>query len=243
MLERFGELIRDLVEAVASCCLALLERLLERPGYAAQYDREDPEGQARLENIQELLTAAQEFTEASEWETAEELLTAFLDHVSLVADIDEWSGEKGVSLMTPTRPRASSSRLSRRVRARRRLLPHFNASGTEDDVEEERRLLYVGMTRAKRRLLLSSCRRRRIAGRYQDQMESPFLLELPAEELEVSESPELFAGPRMSGVYTFYERKQPSFDVPDYEPVDGEARGQRGSPPPPSVRSGPRRRG
>ena len=55
------------------------------------------------------------------------------------------------------------------------LLPHFNSQGAREDIEEERRLLYVGMTRARERLFLTCCRRRRIAGRYQDQAESPFL--------------------------------------------------------------------
>src|SRR5262249_21907235 len=76
------------------------------------------------------------------------------------------------------------------------LLPHFNSQGAPEDVEEERRLLYVGMTRARERLLLTCCRRRRIAGRYQDQLESPFLAELPGELLDVSQSPALFEAPR-----------------------------------------------
>jgi DNA helicase-2/ATP-dependent DNA helicase PcrA len=228
-LEHFGEMIRDLVRAAGELPLpALLERLLERSGYAAQYDREDPEGQARLENIQELLTAAQEFTEAAEWQGAEDLLTAFLDHVSLVADIDEWSTEKGISLMTLHSAKGLEFSVVAVAGLEEGLLPHFNASGTDDDIEEERRLLYVGMTRAKRRLLLSACRRRRIAGRYQDQQESPFLLELPADVLEVSESPDLFAGPRLSGVYTFYDRRQPGFADASYEPLGGDVRrGQR----------------
>jgi len=228
-LERFGELIRDLARAVDELPLpALLDRLLERSGYAGQYDRDDPEGQARLENIQELLTAAQEFTEATEWKEPGDLLTAFLDHVSLVADIDEWSAEKGVSLMTLHSAKGLEFSVVAVAGLEEGLLPHFNAGGTEDDVEEERRLLYVGMTRAKRRLMLSACRRRRVAGRYQDQQESPFLLELPAEALEVSESPDLFAGPRLSGVYTFYERRQPTFPDSGYEPAGGEVRrGQR----------------
>jgi DNA helicase-2/ATP-dependent DNA helicase PcrA len=93
------------------------------------------------------------------------------------------------------------------------LLPHFNAQGTRDDVEEERRLLYVGMTRAEERLILTSCRRRRIAGRYQDQIPSPFLEEIPAHLMTVSESPSLFQrGPaagnrRLGGVYSFFGRE------------------------------------
>ncbi len=72
------------------------------------------------------------------------------------------------------------------------ILPHFNAQAHQDDVEEERRLLYVGMTRAEQRLMLTTCRRRRVAGRYQDQTPSPFLEEIPARFLTVEESPEIY---------------------------------------------------
>lgn len=95
------------------------------------------------------------------------------------------------------------------------LLPHFNSQDSPEDIEEERRLLYVGMTRAKERLLLSTCRRRRIAGRYQDQLESPFLAEIPAEGMVVHESPSLFAGARTDGVYRFFDRKNPRPYVED----------------------------
>jgi DNA helicase-2/ATP-dependent DNA helicase PcrA len=93
------------------------------------------------------------------------------------------------------------------------LLPHFNAQGAREDVEEERRLLYVGMTRAEDRLMLSACRRRRVAGRYQDQMESPFLAEIPQHLLHATQSPTLFSdAPRYSdsraasSVYGFFGR-------------------------------------
>jgi DNA helicase II / ATP-dependent DNA helicase PcrA len=92
------------------------------------------------------------------------------------------------------------------------LLPHFNSQGARENLEEERRLLYVGMTRARERLYLTSCRRRRIAGRYQDQLESPFLGEVPEELLIVTRSPELFGYERFSpqfsqqsaGIYSFF---------------------------------------
>jgi DNA helicase-2/ATP-dependent DNA helicase PcrA len=84
------------------------------------------------------------------------------------------------------------------------LLPHYNAGGRPEDVEEERRLLYVGMTRARERLLLSCCRRRRIAGRYQPQLESRFLAEIPAELVEATQSPTLFWSERTRPVYAFF---------------------------------------
>ena len=100
------------------------------------------------------------------------------------------------------------------------LLPHFNTGGSQEEIEEERRLLYVGMTRAKERLFLTTCRRRRIAGRYQDQEESPFLLEVSAEDLDVSESPELFYDRRTQGAYKFFGRQTPQDVVSDRHGCD-----------------------
>jgi DNA helicase-2/ATP-dependent DNA helicase PcrA len=94
------------------------------------------------------------------------------------------------------------------------LLPHFNSQGGRDDIEEERRLLYVGMTRARELLYLTCCRRRRIAGRYQDQAESPFLQELPDQLLEIKYSPNLYAQERYSeraqDVYSFFGGGRPT---------------------------------
>ena len=91
------------------------------------------------------------------------------------------------------------------------LLPHFNAQATDEELEEERRLLYVGMTRARKRLALTTCRRRMVAGRWQDRLPSPFLGELPEELLAVETSPELFAPdrgrPGTDSVRSFFERK------------------------------------
>jgi DNA helicase-2/ATP-dependent DNA helicase PcrA len=223
-LRAFGELVKGLRKEAEELPLpALLDLLLARTGYAAMYqDKRDPESEARLENVRELLSAAQEFTESVAADpgrhgevASDDLLTAFLDHVSLVADIDSWQSGRGVSVMTLHSAKGLEFRVVVAAGLEQGLLPHFNAQGTPDDVEEERRLLYVGMTRAKERLILTCCRRRRIAGRYQDQLESPFLRELPEGLLSVTESPSLFhrepAAPadRLGGVYSFFGREEP----------------------------------
>jgi DNA helicase-2/ATP-dependent DNA helicase PcrA len=138
--------------------------------------------------------------------TEDDLLTAFLDHVSLVADLDTWEADRGVSVMTLHSAKGLEFGVVAVGGLEDGLLPHFNAQGAREDIEEERRLLYVGMTRAQDRLLLSSCRRRRVAGRYQDQMQSPFVAEIPAELLRVTESPTLFPDTRGQGVYRFFGR-------------------------------------
>ena len=204
----FHDLIARLQGAADELPLpALLDRLLEETRYTDLYDAEDPEGQARLENIQEFLSAAQEMTEAASVNAAEEdLLTAFLDHVSLVADLDTWEADRGVSLMTLHSAKGLEFAVVAVGGLEDGLLPHFNSQGAREDVEEERRLLYVGMTRAEHRLMLSSCRRRRVAGRYQDQLESPFVAEIPSQLLRVTQSPTLFADPRSQGVYRYFGR-------------------------------------
>jgi DNA helicase-2/ATP-dependent DNA helicase PcrA len=231
-VRRFRDLITGLMKAAAELPLpALLDRLLAETRYADLYRQDDPEDQARLENIREFLSAAQAFTEQSgyvagragraegnaRWAAGagaandyadSDLLTAFLDHVSLVNDVDSLAEGGGVSLMTLHSAKGLEFRTVIVAGLEDGLLPHFNSKGVPENIEEERRLLYVGMTRAKERLYLTCCRRRRIAGRYQDQIESPFLAELPAELLEPRESPAWRAAerydPRTQAITDFF---------------------------------------
>ncbi len=209
-LGAFRKLIEELREAAEELPLpALLDRLLDATGYAELHQKDDPESQARLENLREFLTAAQEFTERPE-RTEGDSLTEFLDHVSLVSDIDTWHKDRGLTLMTLHSAKGLEFDAVAVAGLEEGLLPHANSRGEPDDLEEERRLLYVGMTRARKRLFLGTARRRRIAGRYQDQDESPFIAEIPVESLIVHESPELFHGPRTRGVHDFFRRDRPA---------------------------------
>jgi DNA helicase-2/ATP-dependent DNA helicase PcrA len=204
-LESFRDLIVGLQRDADELPLpALLDRLLEATGYAKLYRPEDAEDQARLENLREFLSAAQEFTERRTAEGEEDLLTAFLDHVALVSDLDTWQADRGLALMTLHSAKGLEFPVVVVAGLEEGLLPHYNAGGRPEDVEEERRLLYVGMTRARERLLLSCCRRRRIAGRYQPQLESRFLAEIPAELVEATQSPTLFWSERTRPVYAFF---------------------------------------
>jgi len=224
-LRKFRDLIVGLQEASRDLPLpALLDRLLDNTGYAKLYNQDDPDDLARLENIQEFLSAAQEFTEASSYNQGDEdLLTAFLDHVALVTDLDSLQVEKGVSLMTLHSAKGLEFKAVVVAGLEDGLLPHFNSQGARDDIEEERRLLYVGMTRAREKLYLSCCRRRRIAGRYQDQMESPFLHELPDQLVEVHHSPDLYMGGRVperaQSIYSFFGQAAPPQATPAFRPV------------------------
>jgi DNA helicase II / ATP-dependent DNA helicase PcrA len=216
-LRKFRDLIVGLQHTASELPLpALLDRLLEATAYTDLFNEDDSEDLARLENIQEFLSAAQEFTEANSYNNAsdQDLLTSFLDHIALVTDLDALQSDKGISLMTLHSAKGLEFRAVVVAGLENGLLPHFNAQGAREDVEEERRLLYVGMTRARERLFLTCCRRRRIAGRYQDQMESPFLAELPSELLNATASPDLFYSerpdPRAQGVYSFFNQGRPA---------------------------------
>jgi DNA helicase-2/ATP-dependent DNA helicase PcrA len=227
-LRGFRDLLRALRAAAEELPLpALLDELLRRTGYADVYRRDNEEDQARLENIQELLTAAQTFTEARAANgDDEDPLTAFLDHVALVSDLDGWAGERGVTLMTLHSAKGLEFPVVFLPGLEDGLLPHFNTQGRPEDVEEERRLFYVGMTRARDRLLLSACRRRRIAGRYQDQLPSPFLAEVPERLVEAEESPTLYASERVRGIDSFFGRA-PRDEYSQEAPVRGPRRGSR----------------
>jgi len=209
-LRGFHQLVRELRRASEEMPLpALIEEILTRTGYLDMLRRDNEEDQARLENLRELVTAAQSFTESRAFGAEEDdLVTAFLDHVALVSDLDGWQPERGVSLMTLHSAKGLEFPVVFLPGLEEGLLPHFNTAGRPEDVEEERRLLYVGMTRARDRLLLAACRRRRIAGRYQDQLPSPFLEELPQELVEVEDSPALYASERTRGVDAFFGRAQ-----------------------------------
>ncbi|MCB1056937.1 MAG: UvrD-helicase domain-containing protein [Acidobacteria bacterium] len=211
-LEAFRDLMLHLRRLAEELPLpALLDQLLELTHYTGLYSAGDPDGQARLENIREFLSAAQEFTESQSYLSEDDdTLTAFLDRVALVSDTDSWQGRQGVSVMTLHSAKGLEFPVVAVAGLEEGLLPHFNAGKEGDDLEEERRLLYVGMTRARERLFLSTCRRRRIAGRYQDQEPSPFLLEIPAEHLRTTDSPSLFQHPQAHGVYSFFGRQTPA---------------------------------
>jgi len=228
-LRGFRELVSKLRAAAEELPLpALLDELLSATELASAFRKDDEADQARLENLRELLTAAQTFTESRAFGSDDEdLMTAFLDHVALVSDLDAWESERGVTLMTLHGAKGLEFPIVVLPGLEEGLLPHFNASAREEDLEEERRLLYVGMTRAERRLYLSVCRRRRIAGRYQDQRPSPFLVDVPESLVQVDESPALFAGERTRAIDSFFGRAERAAYIPEAGRARGPRRGSR----------------
>jgi len=181
VLEEFARLIADLRERKSALALpALIEEALSRSGYrdALRAER-TAEAEGRLENLEELIAAAEEFQHARESATPEE----FLDTVALLSDVDEWSAERGaVTLMTLHSAKGLEFPVVFLTGMEEGVFPHVKSMDDPEELEEERRLCYVGLTRAKRQLYLSYALHRRLHG-YGLGEPSRFLLEIPEEQL------------------------------------------------------------
>jgi DNA helicase-2/ATP-dependent DNA helicase PcrA len=149
------------------------------------------EAQSRIENLQEFLSVVDDFMESelsAETGTGTDTLSAFLDQISLVSDVDTWDdGGSSVTLMTLHMAKGLEFPVVFLAGMEEDLLPHYRSQNEPAELEEERRLCYVGMTRAKERLFLSSARRRRLFGRYDHSSPSRFFMELSSENVQVHE--------------------------------------------------------
>ncbi|MBP5233655.1 MAG: UvrD-helicase domain-containing protein, partial [Planctomycetes bacterium] len=165
-----------------------VEKLIELSGLAvqlhAQIDK-DPTNEERLENIDALLNRAVEFSE----ENGEGTLAQFLEDVALVADVDGYDdGADAITLMTLHSAKGLEFPTVFLVGLDDGVLPHRNAGESEQGVDEERRLFYVGITRAQKRLCISHANVRMLHGQFEYALPSPFLRELPRETLATSVS-------------------------------------------------------
>ncbi len=140
----------------------------------------------KVENLLEFVTVAQEFQKQNKT-TGKEGIRAFLDELSLSDSLDESeeAGRDNVTLMTLHSSKGLEFPFVFLTGMEEGLLPHYISSKTEEDVEEERRLCYVGMTRAKEVLTLSCARRRHIFGQFYSNPQSRFLLEIPKENADI----------------------------------------------------------
>jgi len=161
----------------------LMERVLELSGYGAALAREDSqESQDRLENLAELLAAVVDYEAREEAPS----LAGFLDRSALVSETDRLRDDVPVLLMTLHAAKGLEFESVFLVGLEEGLLPHSRSLSLEDALEEERRLCYVGMTRAMERLHLSWARSRQVFGQRRVAEPSRFLAEIPEESLERS---------------------------------------------------------
>ena len=165
----------------------LAELILDESGYTAMWQQDkSPQAQSRLENLKELIRFMHEF----------ETMAGFLEHVSLVMDTDQADTGDRVSLMTLHAAKGLEFDVVFLPGWEEGLFPHqrsLDESG-QAGLEEERRLAYVGITRAKRHARVSFAQNRRTRGLYQSAIPSRFVDELPPEHVEVVEAPAKFSG-------------------------------------------------
>ena len=168
-LDRLGDAAREL--GVAD----LLDRTLDLSGLARQIHTEDG-GEERWENIQELRGLAEEYGPAGDGSANG--LSAFLERVSLVSDVDSYEqSDDALTLITLHQAKGLEFPVVMMAGMEEGLLPHSRSMDTQDEIDEERRLCYVGMTRAQQRLYLSYAGYRRS----RPTQPSPFLNDLPDE--------------------------------------------------------------
>ncbi|HEX9688195.1 MAG TPA: UvrD-helicase domain-containing protein [Thermoanaerobaculia bacterium] len=198
-LGRFRALVSDLAErAEIDPPSALLEHLLGVTGLAGLYESsEEPEDVARRENLAELVSSAREFERRSPEGESSRTLADYLDSVSLATDAEAAAGGRGVTLSTLHAAKGLEFPSVFVVGLEEGFLPHGQSGEEEDELEEERRLLYVGMTRAKDELTLTLAGRRLVYGKVMARMESRFVVEIPPASLEErtfgSNRPPIFA--------------------------------------------------
>ncbi|MEV5916536.1 DNA helicase PcrA [Streptomyces pseudogriseolus] len=189
-VKRFNTLMEDLRTVVESGAgpATVLEAILERTGYLAELQAStDPQDETRIENLQELAAVALEFEqERGEGETG--TLADFLEQVALVADSDqipdEEDGDGVITLMTLHTAKGLEFPVVFLTGMEDGVFPHMRALGQTKELEEERRLAYVGITRARERLYLTRSTMRSAWGQPSYNPPSRFLEEIPAAHLE-----------------------------------------------------------
>ena len=182
-LRAFQELIAKLQENLSKQGSAdFLRTVLDDTGYMEMLkDRNTPDDVARIENLEELVRAVAESTEAGEE------FTDFLDAAALVSDADSFDGKPGVTLITLHSTKGLEFDHVFLTGMEEGICPHSRSFNDDKGIEEERRLVYVGMTRARKSLTLTRAVYRRVFGNEQQlraSLPSRFLTEIPSELVE-----------------------------------------------------------
>jgi DNA helicase II / ATP-dependent DNA helicase PcrA len=225
----FRDLLVELTSVAANepSVALLLGKVLDRTGYLKDLREEhSEEAEGRIENLMELVSAAREY----EGRGAEPSLAGFVDQLSLLSDADEEAGSKDSHVLMMTMHSAKGLEFPVVIIAglEEGLFPHSRSADDEAELEEERRLCYVGITRAQRRLVLTSAARRRVYGDYQSTEPSRFIDEIPPQLMETVPSAMSFGsaqgyaargGERPSYSYGGYSRRKRE-ETPQYQYED-----------------------
>jgi DNA helicase II / ATP-dependent DNA helicase PcrA len=180
---RFVSLFDKLSLSATAPVEEIIGRILSDSGYKAfLQESEDEDDEERLANIEELLTAAREFDEAHPGDGP---LEAFLEQAALVNETDAWEVEDDrVTLMTVHAAKGLEFPVVFMIALEEGIFPHERSRNDEEQLEEERRLLFVAITRAKEELHLSRACYRHYRGQHRPTVPSAFLMELPQDELD-----------------------------------------------------------
>jgi len=204
-LRAFRDLIERLTEVARTEPVSIaIGKLLDHSRYLQELrDDRTEESQSRIENLEELVSAAREY----ESRESEPTLRGFVDRLSLLSDADEEAGSKDARVWLMTLHSAKGLEFPMVILAglEEGLFPHSRSSNDGEELEEERRLCYVGMTRARARLVLTGAARRRVFGEYQASRPSQFIDEVPSELIDRIEPPPSPQGSRayQSSFYAF----------------------------------------
>jgi DNA helicase-2/ATP-dependent DNA helicase PcrA len=213
-VREFAALIEDLREVASTASPAeLLEQVLEQTGYRAMLEAERTfESQGRLENLDELIGVAREFAERGEEDAS---LATFLQEISLYSDSDALNEPRPeVTLMTIHNAKGLEFPIVFVIGLEEGLFPH-QRSLDEGDEAEERRLCYVGMTRAQQSLVLTHAHSRTIFGMRGYNLPSRFLSELPADEIERERRAPAWQAPPMPAGMRAAEQPVPDLSIGD----------------------------
>ncbi|WP_200416403.1 DNA helicase PcrA [Virgibacillus salexigens] len=186
-LAEFGKLIQSLSQQQEFLTATdMVEAVLERTGYETMLKNERTlEAQSRLENLEEFMTVTKDFEKVSEDKT----LVAFLTDLALIADIDqvdeeEAEGEEKITLMTLHAAKGLEFPIVFLIGLEENVFPHSRSMFDEEEMEEERRLAYVGITRAEKELYITHAKMRTLFGRTNMNPISRFVNEIPEELME-----------------------------------------------------------
>lgn len=194
-IKKFVAMINRLTASLGEPMEDLLGHVLTETDYRSLYKSETEEDEQRLANLDQLLSVGREFDEMhgemdgekidSEETLDEGTLERFLEQTSLVADTDDWETEiDRVTLMTLHASKGLEFPCVYIIAVEDEIIPHSRSKGTDDEFEEERRLLFVGITRAMEELQLSLAEVRDFRGKRNLTIPSPFLMELPREQID-----------------------------------------------------------
>jgi DNA helicase-2/ATP-dependent DNA helicase PcrA len=176
-LEEFAAMMRELAKLVEAAPDEVIRQVLDQSGYRRMLlDSTETEDQERLANIEELISAARQFAAEDGGRT----IGDFLENITLASDVDGWDERQDcVSVMTIHAAKGLEFPAVYMMALEEGLLPHERSQGNREELEEERRLAFVGMTRAKEELYLCHARMRDFRGHTNYTIPSTFLGELP----------------------------------------------------------------